>query len=227
MKTQTLAPVAMHAFATGAAGKLSQHNGWAALYGVEIDRLFYKMELERGCFSESLDDPESVLILNQHKSDQPIGKALKFDDREKGLWMDFGVNTETQVGKECISNLEHGILTGLSVGFDVVKVETEKRGEGAGSYETDIVKKAKLAECSLVSFPAIPNARIENGALAKGGAVTFSIIGDENREHLSTGDRVQLATYARIGASAPRVRPERQTEYPQLRRALQAILNDE
>lgn len=205
MKTQTLAPVQLAEFSTSK--PMVEHDGYAALYNTEIDRGFYMMELAPKCFGESLDDPSSILILNQHNSRDPIGKAAKFSEESDGLHMDFLINTEVQSGKEVDSNIRQGVLTGLSVGFDIVKVEMEKRGgEGARGYEVDRITEAKLSEVSVVSFPAIEGARI-NASVSNPTLTTFAVNdGDAPRKHLQAGDRVMLATYA-VTITPPRVRP--------------------
>jgi len=210
MQTQTLAPVSMAQFQQKI--PLAEKDGWAALYDVEVDRGYYMMELAKECFAKSISNPSSIVILNQHDSWTPIGKAAKFEERGEGLWMDFLINPAVQAGAEAISNIDAGILTGLSCGFDVIKVETEKRGgEGAAGYEVDIIKEARLRECSVVTFPAISGARINASDLTASNAVTFAVIDDEPRqERLSAGDHIRLATF--MPRAPTRVRPNLSVE---------------
>ena len=243
MQTQSLPPVKFEQFAT-ASKAMAEHNGIAALYDVEIDRGFYMMEIAQKAFAKSTGEPNKILILNQHYSAQPIGRAAKFDDGKDALRMDFLLNTEVQTGKEVDSNIRNGVLTGLSVGFDVIKVETEKRGgEGAKGYEVDRVVEARLREVSVVSWPAIDGARINASDSTVSNAVTFAVNdGDSPREHLQEGDCIQLATFFSPGK---RIRPNPSTEndtlaevqpqeiveltddekYPGAREALERILN--
>ena len=242
MQTQTLAPVSLAQLAT-ASNPMAEHDGYAALYDVEIDRGWYMMELAPKCFSKSTGEPNKIVILSQHDSWTPIGKAAKFDEQEKGLWMDFQINTEIQSGAEVDSNIRNGVLTGLSVGFDVVKVETEKRGgEGARGYDVDRIVEAKLREVSCVTFPAIDGARI-NASESSNSLTTFAINdGAPSQARLAAGDSVMLATFFSRGK---RIRPNPSTEndtlaevqpqeiveltddekYPGAREALERIIN--
>lgn len=208
MKVQSLAPVQLAQFAN--TPKLSEHDGWAALYNVEIDRGFYMLEIAPKAFVKSTGNPASIVILNQHDSWSPIGKASKFDERKEGLYMDFLLNPAVQAGAEVISNIDAGILTGLSVGFDIVKVESEKRGgEGAKGYEVDRITEARLREVSVVTFPAISGARIK-ASDAVDNITTFTVTdGESNQERLQEGDRVCLATFFSQGK---RIRPCPQTD---------------
>jgi len=224
MKARTLPPVRLTQLAKGKDGVMAKHDGTACLYNVEIDRLWSVMELAPGLFGDSLNEPNKILILNQHDSWQPIGKADKFTDGKDELHMDFLLNTDVQAGKEVDSNMRNGVLTGLSVGFDVVKIETEKRGEGPRAYEVDRIVDAVLREVSAVSFPAIDGARVENSATDPDAAITFSIEGNP-AERLSAGDHIRLATFPhavkRIRPNAPAL----ENDYPQTRAELMRIIS--
>jgi len=128
-----------------------------------------------------------------------------------------------QEGKEAVSLIDSGILTGLSVGFDVVKVETERRGgDGPKGYEVDRIIEANLAECRNCSFPAIDGARIlsnRNSTAAATFAVTES---NGKRERLQRGDFVRLATFTR-GRVEPDLLAE-DAQHPGARAELQRIL---
>jgi len=226
MKAKTLPPVRLTNLADAKdGGGMVKHDGIACLYNQEIDRLFSVMELAPGLFGASLNEPNKILILNQHDSWQPIGKADKFDDGKDELRMDFLLNTDVQAGKEVDSNMRNGVLTGLSVGFDVVKIETEKRGEGPRAYEVDRIVDAVLREVSAVSFPAIDGARVENSAIDPDSAITFSIEGNPAaHQRLMAGDHIRLATFPH---AIKRIRPQlaEDEKYPRLREALNRIIN--
>jgi len=207
--------------------RLTEKDGWACLYDVTIDRGYYAVELAQRCFANSTGDPNKIVILSQHNPDWPVGKAANFTEHAEGLWMDFLLNPAVREGAEIISNIDAGILTGLSCGFDVDVVETERRGgKGASGYEVDIIKQATLRECSVVTFPALDGARIEN-SVPRDAAVAFAVIdGDSPREQLRAGDHLRLATFP-----ATRVRPvkrERLAEddlHPGARDELVKLLN--
>jgi len=138
--------------------------GYAAEYDVPIERWYGTIELAAGCFADSLDNPESIVILAQHDSWTPVGKASEFRESDESLYLRCLINPEIQAGAEILSNIKHGILTGFSVGFDIIETETRKEGEGPGSYEVEVITKAKLHEVSIVTFPAIASARVQQEA---------------------------------------------------------------
>jgi len=148
--------------------------------------------------AKSTTHPTAIVIPNHDYSHQPIVNVESFDDTETSLDMDFLLNPEVQAGAEVISNIEHGILTGLSVGFTIQAREVEERGKGREKYFVQRITKADLFEVSTVSFPAIAGARIKNDASAD--AVTFAIA-DKVRprigmaKHDSVGQQVRLATF--------------------------------
>jgi len=212
MQTQSLPPVPLARLVGDSNGRLVEKNGYACLYDVEIDRGFYMMELAKKCFAKSTGDPAKIVILSQHDSWTPIGKAASFTEQEIGLDMNFLLNPDVQAGAETISNIDSGILTGLSVGFDVIKVETEKRGgEGAAGYEVDRIVEGRLREVSVCTFPAIDGARIQaSDSTASNTLTTFAVNdGEPSQERLCAGEHVRLATFFFKGR---RVRPNLSVE---------------
>lgn len=151
-------------FELAAEEPLIPYSGVAAEYDVEIERWFGIMALAPGCFNESIKDPGKIVILGYHYGDTPIGKAVRFTDSAKRLDVDFEVNPNTQAGKDISSNLKHSIIGGLSVGFDATATEIIKVGEGARAYEVERVTAANLMEISVVVWPAIDGARVQQSA---------------------------------------------------------------
>jgi len=143
-----------------AKGDMSPIEGWAAKYGQEIERWWGFMELAAGAFAESLDKPSDVRILSQHDPTKPVGIATEFRDSNEGLYMKAAINTDVMEGRELMSLIQTGVLTAFSVGFDVQDVAVETRGEGRGKYEVEKVTRATLRECSVVTFPALSDAKI-------------------------------------------------------------------
>ena len=225
-KVNALPPVKLTQLAA-ADSKMVKHDGIACLYNIEIDRLWTIIELAPGLFGTSISEPSKIVILNQHDSWSPIGKADKFTDGKDDLHMDFLLNTEVQAGAECSSNIKAGVLSGLSVGFDINRVEIQKRGEGARSYEVEVITDATLKEVSCVTFPALDDARVENSDIDPDAAITFTIEGHHamSQERLMAGDHIRLATYP---ARPKRIRPSKvmseDEQHPGARDALTNLL---
>lgn len=144
-----------------AAGKMEPIEGDAALYNSVVIRWWGELILKAGCFAESLDTPNEVRLLAQHDSWQPVGLCESFKDDSKSLYVFGKVNTETQSGFEIMSNVKAGILTAFSVGFDILDSEVERVKRDGEEVEREIVTRAKLAEISVVTFPAISDAKIK------------------------------------------------------------------
>jgi len=229
MKAQSIPPVQLAQLAARDDSKMAEHDGIACLYGVEIDRILAILELEAGLFGDSINDPSRIPVLAHHDPWSPIGKATRFKDSKESLHMDFALDTAVQAAAEMSSLLTNEIVTGLSVGFDINRIEIEKRGEGPRAYEVEVIKEATLKEVSCVVWPAIEGARVQNGkSIDPDTAITFSVlgVGGAAQERLQAGDHMCLATFAR---SRPhRIRPRQplseDEQYPQLRAELNRIL---
>jgi len=139
--------------------------GWAAKYGVVIERWFGNVELAAGLFADSLGKPEEIRILSQHDSGSPIGLARSFTDSADGLYMNAEVNTETQAGREVMSNVRAGILAAFSVGFNTLESEMVAVGKGRNAEMKEVITRAELVEVSVVTFPAISDAKIQQQAI--------------------------------------------------------------
>lgn len=141
-------------------GSMEPIEGWAAKYGVVVERWWGELILKAGCFAESLGAPSDVKLLGQHDPWTPIGIAESFKDDSDGLYMKGKVNTETQAGFEIMSNVKAGILSAFSVGFDILDSEVERVKRDGQEVEREVVTRAELKECSIVTFPAISDAKI-------------------------------------------------------------------
>ena len=169
MNTVTLkaaAPMAMHRRPTSvelADGKMEPLKGWAAKYNVEVKRWWGSLTIRPGAFTESLGTPSDIRILSQHDSWTPVGICESFDDSVEGLYVKSKVNTETQAGFELMSNVNAGVLAAFSVGFDILDSEIERIKEDGEEREREVIIRAQLKEISVVTFPAIEDAKIQQG----------------------------------------------------------------
>jgi HK97 family phage prohead protease len=125
--------------------------GWAAIYGA-VD--LKGDVIEPGAFAASLKrmGAGQVKLLAQHANENPIGRWLSFEERERGLYATGEITKLTQAGAETAHLIEEGILDGLSIGFTAIKSETLKGGRR--------ILEAALWEISIVTFPMAPAARL-------------------------------------------------------------------
>lgn len=127
--------------------------GYGSVFGT-IDS--YNEAVDKGAFSESLKKNGLPALLWQHRSDNVIGVYTKAEEDEKGLYIEGHLNMETQQGREAYALLKQGALNGLSIGFRPLVEEVNK--------ETGVVhiKKLRLYEVSIVTFPANEDATVDS-----------------------------------------------------------------
>lgn len=119
--------------------------GYAAVFG---NRDAYGDIIMPGAFERTLKEKPDVKVLWQHDTRTPIGK------QESGYEDDFGLavvgvlsNTDRVKG-EVVPLLQDEVITGLSIGYDIVEEEYN------GDLEAWFLKDIDLWEWSLVTFPA-------------------------------------------------------------------------
>ena len=124
--------------------------GWLSVFGNED--LGHDI-VEPGAFTKTLSERKTPLpILWQHDPHQPIGVFSNVAEHKSGgptglggLRVKGDLNLETQKGREAYALLKQGAMSGLSIGYGVVK----------DGYEgmTRRLKELKLHEGSVVTFP--------------------------------------------------------------------------
>ena len=129
--------------------------GYGSVYGV-IDA--YGDIVERGAFAETLRKSEDSgvmpAMLWQHNSASPIGVWTSMTEDDYGLHV-VGELADTVLGNEAYTLMKMGALSGLSIGYSVVREEYD-RGRDAR-----LLKQINLWEVSPVTFPANGDARVE------------------------------------------------------------------
>lgn len=127
-------------------GKISGH---ASAFDV-VDEVFEVVQ--KGAFHNSImDKGQDRVILYQHDTDSPIGKARIFED-EKGLGFEGTIITSTSKGHDTYELIKNGVLSKMSIGFNVIEDEW-KNG-------VRFLKEIDLWEISVVTFPANDEAEV-------------------------------------------------------------------
>lgn len=119
--------------------------------------LFYTRDLaddvtEPGAFAASLLRGRPVM-LHQHDEAEPIGVWDEAAEDGRGLYVRGRVLTTTPRGRLVAALVRAGALDGLSIGYRTVKARS---GEG----RLRVLSEVELWEVSLVTFPALPGARL-------------------------------------------------------------------
>ena len=130
-------------------------SGYASVFE-EIDS--YRDIVKRGAFEKTLAESESkgraVPILWQHDAAKPIGVYTELKEDEHGLYVEGQLNMDVQQARAALSLLRQKALSGISIGYNSVRYDTDVKSGVRRLYEL------KLYEASLVTFPACDGARV-------------------------------------------------------------------
>lgn len=111
--------------------------------------------VERGAFQKIETTPDgSIRILDGHDARAPVGKG-KLIDTPSGLFLKGTLDLGVQRARELLSLMKQQIISGLSIGYDILPDGSETRPDGVR-----LLKKLRLWEASLVVFPMNPAAQI-------------------------------------------------------------------
>ena len=97
-------------------------------------------------------DPKKIKLLNQHNMKDPRGRASFFNEvANDGIYATFAVS-KSDKGTQSLIMAEEGLVSGLSVGVEVMKSKIK-----SGVMH---VSAARLLEVSLVTEPAFKSAQV-------------------------------------------------------------------
>ncbi len=136
-----------------------EFEGYGSVFGV-VDS--YREVVEKGAFAESLKEHGLPKLLLQHSTWMVGGVYLEAVEDERGLKVRGKLNLEVQAAREAYSLLKQGALSGLSIGFRTLDDETDPK---TGLTH---IKKVRLYEVSIVTFPANEAATISAVKTAPG-----------------------------------------------------------
>lgn len=130
--------------------------GYASVFGAVDSQ---SEVVERGAFARSLAEMRSSgrapAMLWMHDPSLPIGIWVEMREDAKGLYVEGRLALSTQKGREAYELLKMGALTGLSIGYRVVRSGIDK------VRKARLLLDVELFEISLVTFPANDRARVE------------------------------------------------------------------
>ncbi|MCX2695988.1 MULTISPECIES: HK97 family phage prohead protease [Ochrobactrum] len=114
--------------------------------------------IEKGAFAKSLSTRRSsgVRMLWQHDAAEPIGVWTDIREDARGLYVEGRLAKGVARAREALELMRAGGLDGLSIGFRTVKARKDARTGLRHIVEAD------LWEISVVTFPMLPQARINN-----------------------------------------------------------------
>ena len=131
--------------------------GLAAVFGGEADA--YGDVIERGAFRATLDrhkaEGAAPVMLWAHDPARVVGRWLEMTETAEGLAARGLFNLKTEGGRSAFEHVRAGDLSGLSIGYRVVKADRAANGARR-------LTAVDLAEVSVVALPANRRARIRS-----------------------------------------------------------------
>lgn len=131
--------------------KIGFFEGYGAVFG-NVDQV--NDVIQRGAFAETLAKDGMPAMLWQHNSSDVVGVWTEAREDERGLYLKGELNLDVQKAREAHSLLKQKALKGLSIGY-LTKDYSLDQTSGIRT-----LKKIKLLEVSIVTFPANPKAGI-------------------------------------------------------------------
>jgi HK97 family phage prohead protease len=129
--------------------------GYASLFGAEDQS---GDVVARGAYAASLgrmaEAGQRVKMLWQHDPARPIGVWDEVREDGRGLWVKGRLLLDVQAGREAKALIEAGAIDGLSIGYRTLRSE---KAAGGGR----VLHQIELWEVSLVTFPMLPEARVQ------------------------------------------------------------------
>jgi uncharacterized protein len=114
--------------------------------------------VQKGAYSASLKRlakaRSGVKMLWQHDPTRPIGVWDEVREDAKGLYVRGRLLLEVQAAREAHVLLQAGAIDGLSIGYRTLRSEKAAAGHR-------LLHEIELWEVSLVTFPMLPEARVE------------------------------------------------------------------
>jgi HK97 family phage prohead protease len=129
-----------------------QFTGYASIFDM-VDT--YGDAVQRGAFKKTLKEKQQFPLLWSHDISKPIG-IISGSENKKGLEVTGQLNLDVQLAREIRSLMAQGAVTGLSIGYNVVKelIDTE-----TGIRQ---LKEVNLWEISPCVFQSCPEAVVDD-----------------------------------------------------------------
>jgi HK97 family phage prohead protease len=102
--------------------------------------------------SIEIADPTKIKLLSQHDIKKPVGRMTAAEVRPDGIYATFKLS-RSQAGSDSLIMAQEGLVSGLSVGAEVIASKPSRDGH-------IVVSSARLKEVSLVTEPAFKSAQV-------------------------------------------------------------------
>lgn len=125
--------------------------GYASLFGAKDQG---GDVVEKGAYAKSLMAGRRVKMLWQHDPNEPIGIWDEVREDDRGLYVKGRLLDSVSRAREAAALTKAGAIDGLSIGYRTVKSHKNERG-------LRCLSEVELWEVSLVTFPMLPEARLD------------------------------------------------------------------
>ena len=116
--------------------------------------------IARGAFSNTLDG--DIRALTNHDTTLVLGRTLagtlELREDETGLYGDIAINPNDSDAMNTWARVQRGDVTQCSIGFDIIREDTEVREDGSTHWT---IGEVKLYEVSVCTFPAYEETNIQ------------------------------------------------------------------
>ena len=102
--------------------------------------------------SIQIDDVSKIKLLSQHDIKKPVGRMIAAETRADGIYATFKLS-RSQAGTESLILAQEGLVSGLSVGAEIIASKPSRDGH-------TVISKASLKEVSLVTEAAFKSAAV-------------------------------------------------------------------
>lgn len=131
----------------------NKFEGYASYFN-NIDS--YDDIIERGAFKKTIAENRGrIKVLWQHDAAEPIGIPEEMYEDDNGLYVRAKISM-TDTGKKAMTLIKDGVITEMSIGYDVLKDDYKMMG----NRRIRMLKEVRLWEFSPVTFAANDKAKI-------------------------------------------------------------------
>ena len=131
----------------------NKFEGYASYFN-NIDS--YDDIIERGAFKKTISENRGrIKVLWQHDAAEPIGIPEEMYEDDNGLYVRAKISM-TDTGKKAMTLIRDGVITEMSIGYDVMKDDYKMMG----NRRVRMLKEVRLWEFSPVTFAANDKAKI-------------------------------------------------------------------
>lgn len=165
-----------------AEGALPKIVGYTAVFGVdtEINSYFgsFKERIQKGAFKRAIREGQNVRALRNHDPDNLLGttqaKTVRLKEDDIGLHIEVDTD-DTTVGRDTVSMIKRGDLSGMSFAF-IVRKEKWISGED-GSPDMRIIQDVDLYDVGPVTYPAYSQTTADTRSASKAHQVGLAELG--------------------------------------------------